>query len=142
MTEPKAASANPVVARPDAHPGTVGRFGNITRMVIHLSDADPTAPNAGTIHYPAGTGFPLHGHDFAQVWYVTEGECRLGDKVLRAGDLVYHADPHVEQEMFTENGCTMLFVQYPGPNTGARPIYARRFDDDASTEKADMDMTR
>ena len=142
MTEPKPASADPIVARPDSHPGTVGRFGNITRMVIHPSDADPTAPNAGTIHYPAGTGFPLHGHDFAQVWYVMEGECRLGDRMLRAGDLVYHADPHEEQEMFTENGCTMLFVQYPGPNTGARPIYARRFDDDASTEKADMDMTR
>ncbi len=136
------APEDPVVARPDAHPGTVGRFGNVTRMVIHPTDADPTAPNAGTIHYPAGTGFPLHGHDFAQVWYVLEGACRLGARELKAGDLVYHADPHVEQEMFTEGGCTMLFVQYPGPTTGARPIYARRFDADASTERADMDLAR
>jgi quercetin dioxygenase-like cupin family protein len=132
----------PTVARPDEHPGTVGRFGNVTRMVIHPSDEEPTAPNAGTIHYPAGTGFPLHGHDFAQVWYVLDGECRLGKRRLRAGDLVYHPDPHVEQEMFTEGGCTILFVQYQGPTTGARPVYARRFDADASTERADMDLTR
>jgi len=134
--------AGPQVARPDDHPGTVGRFGNITRMVIHPTGDNPTAPNAGTIHYPAGTGFPLHGHDFSQVWYVLNGECRLGENRLKAGDLVYHADPHVEQEMFTEAGCTMLFVQYPGPTTGARPIYDRRFDADASTADADMDLTR
>lgn len=133
---------DPKVARPGDHPGTLGRFGNVTRMVIHPTADDPTAPNAGTIHYPAGTGFPLHGHDFSQVWYVLEGECQLGDKTLKAGDLVYHADPHVEQEMHTEAGCTMLFVQYPGPTTGARPIYDRRFDADASTTNADMDLTR
>ncbi len=134
--------AGALIARPDQHPGTVGRFGNITRMVIHPTAEDPTAPNAGTIRYPAGTGFPLHGHDFAQVWYVLEGACRLGDKRLEAGDLVYHADPHVEQEMFTEYGCTMLFVQYQGPTTGERPIYDRRFDADASTAAADMDLTK
>lgn len=130
------------VARPDSHPGSVGRFGNVTRMVIHPTEADPTAPNAGTIHYPPGTGFPTHGHDFAQVWYVLDGECRLGDQVLSTGDLVYHADPHVEQAMHTENGCTLLFVQYPGPSTGARPIYERRFDADASTDRADTDLAR
>ena len=37
------------VARPGDHPGQVGRFGNVTRMVIHPTEADPTAPNAGTI---------------------------------------------------------------------------------------------
>ena len=82
-----------LVARPDSHPGQVGRFGNITRMVIHPSESDPTSPNAGTITYPPGTGFPLHKHDFAQVWYVLDGECRLGERRLRAGDLVYQGDP-------------------------------------------------
>ena len=132
----------PRVARPDAHPGQTGRFGNVTRMVIHPTEADPTAPNAGTITYPPGTGFPLHGHDFAQVWYVLEGECRLGERRLRAGDLVYLGDPHVEPEMHTEDGCTMLFVQYPGPTTGARPIYEGRFDARAETAEADLDLNR
>lgn len=130
------------VARPDAHPGQVGRFGNVTRMVIHPDDGDPDAPNAGTITYPPGTGFPLHKHDFAQVWYVLEGECRYGERTLRAGDLVYLGDPHVEQEMHTVNGCVMLFVQYPGPVTGARPIFERRFDAAAETAAADLDLER
>ena len=137
-----AQTESPLVARPDEHPGQIGRFGNVTRMVIHPTEANPTAPNTGTIHYPAGTGFPRHSHDFAQVWYILDGECQLGDRRLRTGDIVYHADPHEEQEMFTENGCTMLFVQYPGPTTGARPIYERRFDTAANTSDADMDLNR
>jgi hypothetical protein len=103
---------------------------------------DPTAPNTETIRYPAGTGFPRHKHDFAQVWYILDGECRLGDLRLREGDIVYHSDPHEEQEMFTENGCTMLFVQYPGLTTGARPIYKKRFDALAVSASADMDLER
>jgi mannose-6-phosphate isomerase-like protein (cupin superfamily) len=132
----------PVVARPDEHPGQLGRFGNITRMVFHPSDVDPTAPNAGTITYPAGTGFPLHRHDFAQLWYVLEGECQFGERVLRSGDMVFLGDPHLEHEMHTEHGCVIVFMQYPGPETGARPIYDKRFDAESQTAKADMDLTR
>ena len=111
-------------------------------MVIHPDASDPTAPNTGTITYPAGTGFPAHKHSFAQVWYILEGECKYGDRVLRQGDLVYHGDPHREQDMFTEHGCTMLFVQYQGPTTGERPIFEGRFDPRAATKDADMDMER
>ena len=132
----------PVVARPEEHPGQVGRFGNITRMVFHPSEVDPLAPNAGTITYPAGTGFPLHKHDFAQLWYVLEGECQFGERTLCSGDMVYLGDPHVEHEMHTEHGCVIVFMQYPGPETGARPIYDKRFDADAQTADADMDLTR
>ena len=35
-------------------------------------------------------------------------------------------DPHFENEMRTETGGTVLFVQYPGPTTGGRPIYEGR----------------
>ena len=80
------------------------------------------------ISYKPGAGFPRHGHDFAQMWYVLEGECRFGERYLRAGDMVYMQDPHVEHEMWTETGCTIVFMQYPGPTTGARPIYEGRFD--------------
>ena len=130
------------VARPDEHPGQLGRFGNVTRMVIHPTESDPTAPNCGTIYHPPGTGFPTHRHDFAQVWYILEGECRLGERTLRTGDLVYHGDPHEEEEMITDNGCTILFMQYPGPTTGARPIFEGRFDERAETADADMDLER
>ena len=33
------------------------------------------------------------------------------------------ADPHFEHEMHTATGGTIFFVQYPGPTTGAPPIY-------------------
>ena len=78
------------------------------------------------LRYEPGAGFPLHKHDFAQVWYIIEGEFRMGDKTYGPGTLVYMEDPHYENEMRTETGGTVLFVQYPGPTTGARPIYDGR----------------
>jgi hypothetical protein len=42
--------------------------------------------------------------------------------------MLYHPDPHYEDELHTETGGEMLIVQYPGPTTGGRPIY-----DSAST---------
>jgi hypothetical protein len=41
--------------------------------------------------------------------------------------LKHIVDPHFEQDLFTETGGEMLFVQYQGPATGERPIYDGRF---------------
>jgi len=41
--------------------------------------------------------------------------------------MLWHADPHFEQELHTETGGLMFIVQYPGPTTGGRPIYDDRF---------------
>ncbi len=117
----------PIFGRPDDLAGEMGRFANLTQMIFHPSAEDPTAPNAGVLSYEPGAGFPLHLHGFAQVWYVLEGECRFGERRLSPGDMVYMKDPHFEYEMHTETGCRILFVQYPGPNTGERPIYDGRF---------------
>lgn len=117
----------PIVRRPDDVEPEMGRFNNTTQMVFHPSDDDPTQPNAGIINYLPGAGFPVHMHEFAQMWYVVEGECEYGDTVLRQGDLVYMKDPHFEYEMKTEHGCRILFLQYQGPTTGGRPIYQGRF---------------
>jgi mannose-6-phosphate isomerase-like protein (cupin superfamily) len=118
----------PVVRNPDDVSPKMGRFSNTTQMVFRPTPEDPTQPNAGIINYLPGAGFPLHKHDFAQIWYVVEGECQYGDSVLRAGDLVYMKDPHFEYEMKTEHGCRILFLQYQGPTTGQGPIYDGRFD--------------
>ncbi len=117
----------PVIRRLDDYEPEMGRFSNTTQMVFHPTDENPTEPNAGIINYLPGAGFPLHKHDFAQLWYVLEGECQFGDTRLRAGDMVYMADPHFEYDMSTEGGCRIVFLQYPGPTTGARPVYAGRF---------------
>jgi quercetin dioxygenase-like cupin family protein len=131
----------PVFGRPDDLGSEMGRFANGTQMIFHPSDSNPTAPNAGVLTYEAGSGFPLHLHDFAQVWYVLEGECRFGERTLTKGDMVYMEDPHFEYDMHTENGCRILFVQYPGPNTGGKPIYDGRFNKTETPDIAKEDLT-
>jgi quercetin dioxygenase-like cupin family protein len=132
----------PVVRRPDEYPPEMGRFRNMTQMVFHPTETAPDEPNAGIITYLPGAGFPRHAHDFAQVWYVLDGECSFGDRTLRAGDMLYMADPHFEHEMRTETGCRILFVQYPGPATGARPIYAGRFNQASAPKPEEQDLKR
>ena len=97
-------------------------------------------PNAGILTYAPGAAFPLHKHDFAQVWYVIEGELTFGGRQLKAGEMVFMADPHFEYGMQTARGCKILFVQYPGPTTGARPIYDGRFNQTVPTPIAEADL--
>ena len=132
----------PVVRRPADHSGETGRFGNVTRMVFHPTAERPNEPNAGIITYGPGAGFPLHMHEFAQLWYVLEGECSFGERRLAAGDMVYMEDPHFEHEMHTDTGCTIVFMQYPGPTTGARPIYRGRFDGTDAAQGVEPDLRR
>ncbi len=132
----------PVFGRPERMAPEIGRFANNTQMIFHPTEENATAPNAGVLTYNPGSGFPLHLHDFAQVWYVLEGECTFGDRTLTEGDMVYMEDPHFEHEMHTEAGCRILFVQYPGPNTGGRPIYDGRFNQSEKPDIEKQDLTR
>src|SRR5437763_1354134 len=70
--------------------------------------------------------FPVHRHEFAQIWYIIEGEFTFAGKLHGPGTIAYMPDPHFEQEMHTATGGTIFFVQYPGPTTGAPPIYDGR----------------
>jgi hypothetical protein len=101
--------------------------GQTGKMLFHPNADRPTEPNAGIVRYEPGSNHPQHEHDFAQVWYILEGEFRIGGRVYGPGTMVYHPDPHIEQDLFTETGGEMLFVQYQGPETGRRPIYDGRF---------------
>jgi hypothetical protein len=74
--------------------------GQTGKMLFHPRPERPTEPNAGIVRYEPGARHPLHHHDFAQVWYILEGTFSIGG---------------------------MLFVQYPGPSTGGKPIYDGRF---------------
>ena len=49
----------------------MGRFGNVNKFLFHPRRERPTEPNAGFLKYAPGASFPLHRHDFAQVWYIT-----------------------------------------------------------------------
>lgn len=104
----------------------MGRFKNKTKFLFHTRPECPTEPNAGFLRYEPGAGFRLHKHDFAQVWYVVEGEFKMGGKPVGPGTVVFHPDPHIEEELTTETGGTIFFVQYQGPSSGARPVYEGR----------------
>jgi hypothetical protein len=116
----------PEYRTPDSMEWEMGRFKNKTKFLFHTRPERPTEPNAGFLHYEPGAGFRLHKHDFAQVWYVIDGEFNMGGKVYGPGTVVYHADPHYEEAMTTETGGTLFFVQYQGHTTGARPVYEGR----------------
>jgi hypothetical protein len=83
----------PIIRRTSDYPAEMGRFANTTKMVFHPTDEHPTEPNAGILTYMPGAGFPLHKHDFAQVWYIIEGECQFGGDTLGPGDMVYMPPP-------------------------------------------------
>ena len=101
--------------------------GQMGKMLLHPNPDRPTEPNAGLVRYDPGSHHPLHRHDFAQVWYILEGEFEIGGKTYKPGTMIFHPDPHYEDELSTKSGCLMLFVQYQGPSTGGRPIYDERF---------------
>jgi hypothetical protein len=106
---------------------TVRWPGQMGKMLLHPNPDRPTEPNAGLVRYDAGSHHPLHRHDFAQAWYILEGEFVIGGKTYTPGTMIFHPDPHYEEELSTETGGLMLFVQYQGPSTGGRPIYDGRF---------------
>ena len=86
----------------------MGRFGNVTKFLFHPRPERPTEPNAGFLKYAPGASFPLHRHDFAQVWYIIEGEFTFAGKLYGPGTIAYMADPHFEHEMHTATGGTIF----------------------------------
>src|SRR5215472_1728981 len=105
----------------------MGRFGNVTKFLFHPRPERPTEPNAGFLKYAPGASFPLHRHDFAQIWYIIEGEFTFAGKLHGPGTIAYMADPHFEREM-------------PGPTTGAPPIYNGRMDLKEAPPLAQQDL--
>ena len=62
-----------------------------------------------------------------QVWFILKGEFTIDGRLCPPGTMLYHPDPHFEGAFHTATGGEILIVQYPGPSTGERPIYAGRF---------------
>ena len=114
--------------------------GQWSKMLFHPRPERPTEPNAGLVRYEPGSHHPFHKHDFAQVWYIIDGEFQMGERKYGPGTLVYMEDPHFENEMRTETGGTVLFVQYPGPTTGGRPIYDGRMNLQAAPPPEQLDL--
>ena len=120
----------------------MGRFGNVTKFLFHPRPERPTEPNAGFLKYAPGASFPLHRHDFAQVWYIVEGEFQIGERTYGPGTMLFYPDPHWEAALSTATGGVMLFVQYQGPTTGGRPVYDGRFNMTARKPVAEENLER
>lgn len=101
--------------------------GQWSKMLFHPRPERPTEPNAGIVRYEPGAHHPLHSHNFAQIWYILEGEFQIGDDACGPGAMLFHPDPHFEKPLHTKTGGQILFVQYVGPTTGKGPIYEGRF---------------
>jgi ChrR Cupin-like domain len=101
--------------------------GQWSKMLFHPRPERPTEPNAGLVRYEPGSHHPFHQHDFAQVWYILEGEFEIGDATYGPGTMLFYPDPHSEPPLLTKTGGLMLFCQYQGPDTKGRPIYDGRF---------------
>ncbi|HVF64588.1 MAG TPA: cupin domain-containing protein [Casimicrobiaceae bacterium] len=125
-SEPKHQAAE-YVHRDDRDWETIRWPGQTGKMLFHPRPERPTEPNAGIVRYDAGSHHPWHQHDFAQVWYILSGQFLIGGTMHGPGTMVFYPDPHYEDELATETGGEMLFVQYPGPTTGGRPVYDGRF---------------
>lgn len=112
------------------------------KMLFHPRPERPTEPNAGILRLQPGGYHPEHYHGFAQVWYVLSGEFIIDGVCYKPGTMIFHPDPHFEGEFKTETGGDLLIVQYPGPTTGEKPIYAGRFNmterREASEERIDL----
>ena len=91
--------------------------GETGKMLFHPRPERPTEPNAGILRLEPGAHHPLHNHDFAQVWYVLEGRFTIGGRDCGPGTMIFHPDPHFEDEFRTDTGGQILIVQYPGPST-------------------------
>lgn len=120
----------------------MGRFKNKTKFLFHPRSERPTEPNAGVIYYEPGSGYPLHRHDFAQVWYILDGEFNFGGKIHGPGTFVYMHDPHFEHEMSTKTGGSIVFMQYPGPTTGSAPLYDGRMNLKRAEKPEEYDLNR
>src|SRR5215472_3435864 len=103
------------------------RFGGFqSKMLFHPRPERPTEPNAGLVRFEPGSSHPLHRHDFAQIWYILEGIFTIRGRDYGPGTMIFHPDPHFEDEMHTATGGLWLLVQYPGPTTGKPAIYDGR----------------
>jgi len=113
--------------RDDIEWETIRWPGETGKMLFHPRPERPTEPNAGILRLEPGAHHPVHNHDFAQVWYVLEGTFTIGGRTCTPGSMIFHPDPHFEDEFHTETGGEILIIQYAGPTTGGRPVYDDRF---------------
>jgi len=93
---------NDVEWRPLAEPGVTGVWVKALRR-------DREAGRAPTIllKFEPKSSYPAHNHPGGEEIFVLEGDIRLGQDHLRAGDYLYTA-PNNRHAVHSESGCVIL----------------------------------
>ena len=72
-----------------------------------------TGASSVLLRFEAGATFPVHNHPGGEEVYVLDGEVRLGDDVLKAGDYLY-TSPGGKHPASSESGCLILVITPKG----------------------------
>lgn len=68
-----------------------------------------------------GSWIPLHDHPRREIAYLVEGEVRLNDDIMVAGDFLT-AGVGESHDVYTETGCTFfIFIDYDAVKTEVKP---------------------
>ena len=116
----------------DEQPWEIIRWpGQESKMMYHPRPERPTSRTPGSCATSRGRTIPATSTTSPRSGTSSKANSRSADKQYGPGTMVFHPDPHFEEPLSTETGGLMLFVQYPGPTTGGRPIYDGRFNMEA-----------
>jgi hypothetical protein len=96
--------------------------GQWSKMLFHPRSERATEPNAGLVRYEPGSHHPLHKHDFAQVWYILEGQFQIGERTYGPARCSSTPTRTGKRRCRRRPAGSCSFVQYQGPTTGGRPI--------------------
>lgn len=72
-----------------------------------LFDAETQRSPTILLKFDAGATYPLHNHPGGEEIFVLEGDIKLGNNELKAGDYLYTAINN-KHRVSTKNGCVVL----------------------------------
>ena len=118
-------------AQPDPSRGITGQTGSSPFLTIRASEGKwvevskdlsikklfvDEARGTVTSLYKISPGghAPMHRHLGVEECYVLEGDCRINDEVLRAGDYTCAMKGSVHQTLYTEAGTLLLIIAQEG----------------------------
>lgn len=87
-------------------------IGTGVTMKVLRSDQE-TGASAILLRFESGASFPVHNHPGGEEVYVLEGNVRLGDDSLNAGDYLY-TSPGGRHPASSRSGCLLLVVTPKG----------------------------
>lgn len=104
------ASTKHLIVRKEDMKWEYGMYEN-TEMA-YLWEEPETGRVAFLVKCAPGSSIPFHDHPRREVAFLVEGEVRLNNDIMRAGDFLTALDQEAH-DVYTETGCTFfIFIDY------------------------------